>query len=77
MSNSASASLNKWLKQKINKELVIHSLRHALRDRLRAVECPADLIDFIGGWSRQTIGERYGVGYTIETKAKWLSLCIE
>ena len=77
MSNSASASLNKWLKQKVNKELVIHSLRHAMRDRLRGVECPADLIDFIGGWSRQTIGERYGVGYTIETKAKWLSLCIE
>jgi len=77
MSNSASASLNKWLKQKINKELVIHSLRHAMRDRLRAVECPTDLIDFIGGWSRQSIGERYGIGYTIETKAKWVSLCIE
>ena len=77
MSNSASASLNKWLKQKINQELVIHSLRHAMRDRLRSVECPTDLIDFIGGWSRQSIGERYGIGYTIETKAKWVSLCIQ
>ena len=74
-SNSASASLNKWIQQKINSKLVIHSLRHAMRDRLRSVECPADLIDFIGGWSRQTIGERYGMGYSIEAKAKWLRQC--
>ena len=25
--------------------------RHGLRDRLRAIECLADIIDAIGGWS--------------------------
>jgi len=73
-SNSASAALNKWLKQKINMSLVVHSLRHAMRDRLRAVECPSDLIDHIGGWSRQTVGDRYGLGYSLEAKRKWLKL---
>jgi len=29
---------------------VIHSFRHSLRDRLRAVECPSDIVDAIGGW---------------------------
>ena len=30
--------------------LTAHCLRHTFRDRLRAVECPMDLIDQIGGW---------------------------
>ena len=50
-SNSASAALHKWLRPKVPKHCVIHSFRHSLRDRLRAVECPADIIDAIGGWT--------------------------
>ncbi len=46
--NSASAALNKWLQNTVNGALVIHSLRHAMRDRLRSIECPSDLIDHIG-----------------------------
>ena len=38
--NSASAALNKWLKPRANEDAVVHSLRHSMRDRLRAVECP-------------------------------------
>ena len=34
---------------------VIHSLRHSLRDRLRAIECPADIIDAIGGWPKALV----------------------
>ena len=49
--NSASAALNKWLKQTIGDSYVMHGLRHSLRDRLRAVECPSDIIDQIGGWT--------------------------
>ena len=75
--NSASAALNKWLQNKVNGALVIHSLRHAMRDRLRSIECPSDLIDHIGGWSRQTIGDRYGLGYSLDAKHKWLKLCTE
>jgi len=38
-----------------------------MRDRLRAVECPMDMIDQIGGWrSVATIGVGYGKGYSIE-----------
>ena len=33
--------------------------RHSLRDRLRAVECPADIIDQIGGWSTSGVGQQY------------------
>ena len=50
-SNSASAALNKWLKPRTEGRCVIHSFRHSLRDRLRAVECPADITDAIGGLS--------------------------
>ena len=43
--NSASATLNKWLKSKLMDDYVIHYFRHSFRDRLRAVECPSDIID--------------------------------
>ncbi len=63
----ASNALNKWLKRDFD-GLTAHSLRHTFRDRLRAVECPMDLIDQIGGWkSISSIGNSYGAGYDIET----------
>ena len=65
-SNSASAALNKWLKQVAGNDYVIHSFRHSMRDRLRAVNCPSDMIDQIGGWSSGKIGEGYGNGYEIK-----------
>ena len=39
---------------------VVHGLRHSLRNRLRAVECPSDIIDQIGGWTKRSVGEGYG-----------------
>ena len=71
-SNSASGALNKWIKQTVGREYVVHSLRHSFRDRLRAKECPSDLIDQIGGWTTAGAGEGYGKGYQLEVKAKWL-----
>ena len=47
--NSASGGHNKWLHQYVPENCVIHSFRHSLRDRLRAVECPSDILDAIGG----------------------------
>ena len=45
----------------------LDSLRHTFRDRLRAVQCPIDLIDQIGGWkSVGSIGNSYGKGYSFE-----------
>jgi len=34
---------------------VVHSLRHSLRDRMREVEAPSDMIDQIGGWSLKLV----------------------
>ena len=70
--NSASAALNKWMKGIIGNEYVIHGLRHSLRDRLRAVECPSDITDQIGGWTTEDVGHGYGRGYSLEVKAKWM-----
>ena len=62
----ASNALNKWLKKDFD-GLTAHCLRHTFRDRLRAVECPMDLIDQIGGWkSVSSIENSYGLGYRME-----------
>jgi len=76
-SNSASAALNKWLKPRVDEGCVIHSFRHSFRDRLRAVECPSDLIDELGGWSKGSVGENYGSGYPLTLKADWLKRLID
>ena len=74
-SNSASAALNKWLKQVVGSEkYVIHSFRHSMRDRLRAVNCPSDMIDQIGGWSSGKVGEGYGKGYALGITSENLNL---
>ena len=70
--NSASAALNKWLKPRVPDGCVIHSFRHSLRDRLRAVECPADIIDAIGGWTTEGVGHQYGKGHSLSVKARWM-----
>ena len=72
--NSASAALNKWLKSKIGKDYTIHSFRHSMRDRLRAVECPSEVIDQIGGWLTQGVGSSYGTGYPESILWKWLRI---
>ena len=75
--NSASATLNKWLKKRVSQGCVIHSFRHSFRDRLRSVECPTEIIDSLGGWSKSTIGEKYGEGYPIEILFKWIKMIKE
>ena len=70
--NSASAALNKWLKSVCQDQVVIHGLRHGMRDRLRAVEAPLEMIDQIGGWSLKSVGQGYGEGYSVEHCHGWL-----
>ena len=43
-----------------------------MRDRLRAVECPADIIDAIGGWSTDGVGQSYGKGYDLNVLGRWM-----
>ena len=71
--NSASGGLNKWLHQYVPENCVIHSFRHSLRDRLRAVECPSDIVDAIGGWKTNGVGHGYGNGYPLEVLEKWMN----
>jgi integrase len=71
--NSASAAINKWLRPRVPEGCVIHSFRHSLRDRLRAVQCPSDMIDQIGGWSTAGVGQSYGEGYGLTFMRLWIS----
>lgn len=68
----ASNALNKWLKHEFD-GLTAHCLRHTMRDRLRAVECPMELIDQIGGWKTVGgVGARYGQGFSVGKAKSWL-----
>ena len=64
------------MKPRVPDHCVIHSFRHSLRDRLRAVECPADVVDAIGGWSTVGVGNKYGVGYPLEVTYAWMERAI-
>ena len=70
--NAASAALNKWMKEHVPAGCTMHGFRHSMRDRLRAVECPADVVDQIGGWQTDGVGHGYGSGYPMEVLRKWL-----
>ena len=70
--NSASAALNKWLKYYVPAGCTMHSFRHSMRDRLRVVQCPADITDRIGGWTTDGVGQGYGSGYPLSVLREWL-----
>lgn len=73
-SNSASAALNKWLRPMVPARCTMHSFRHSMRDRLRAVECPSDIADQLGGWLTEGVGQGYGRGYPLSSLAKWVGM---
>jgi integrase len=70
--NSASNALNKWIQANFRDDIVMHGFRHAMRDRLRAVSCPSEIIDQIGGWSPGKVGEGYGNGFDLRAVANSL-----
>ena len=74
--NSASAAINKWLKSYVPQGCTMHSFRHSMRDRLRAVQCPSDIADQIGGWATDGVGQGYGSGYPIEVAYAWVRKAI-
>ncbi|MCL7408455.1 site-specific integrase [Marivivens donghaensis] len=68
----ASNALNKWIKARFG-GLTAHCLRHTMRDRLRAVEAPLEMIDQVGGWSSvNTMGSKYGRGYEVDQLTTWM-----
>jgi integrase len=70
--NSASAALNKWLRQYVPSGCTMHSFRHSMRDRLRETQCPSDITDQIGGWATSTVGQGYGSGYSLNVLQEWM-----
>jgi hypothetical protein len=44
-----------------------------MRDRLRAVAAPIEMIDQIGGWSSiNTAGSKYGDGFSVDHIREWM-----
>ena len=70
--NFASAAINKLLMPRVPEGCVIHRFRQSLRDRLRAVQCPSDMIDQIGGGSTAGVGQSYGEGYGLTATTEFL-----
>lgn len=69
--DAASSALNNWMDSK-GVPRTTHEFRHTLRDRLRAVNATKDVMDSIGGWSSQSIGDGYGEGYALRLMHEWL-----
>ena len=74
--NSASAALNKWLQQHVPEGCTMHSFRHSMRDRLRAVERPSDIVDQVGGWTTAGVGHSYGSGYPLAVLHQWVKRAV-
>ena len=74
--NSASAAINNWLKPRVSEGCLIHSFRHSMRDRLRAEECPLEIIDAIGGWISAGVGNSNGDQHPLEVKHKCINKII-
>jgi hypothetical protein len=53
--------------------MIAERIAQSMRDRLRAVECPKEIIDQIGGWSSSDVGETYGDGFDMKILHKWTS----
>jgi integrase len=70
--NYASATLNKWIRS-LGIDKTTHELRHTIRDRLRQANAPKSIQDAVGGWSKEDIGDNYGLGYGLEQLKGWLN----
>lgn len=68
---AASAALNGWLRAR-GIDRTCHSMRHGMRDMLRAVEVPQDVVEQIQGWGKESQSSKYGQGHSLEVLAGWL-----
>jgi hypothetical protein len=60
------------MKPNVPEKCTMYSFRHSMRDRLTAVECPADIVDQIGGWQTEGVGHSYGKGYPPDVLKRWM-----
>ena len=54
--------------------LSVFGFRHAMRDRMRAASRPSEMIDQMGGWSKRSVREGYGEGFTLDNIRKQMEL---
>lgn len=43
-----------------------------MRDGLRTIECPPEIIDQIGGWTTSNVGQKYGRGFASYKFHEWM-----
>jgi integrase len=64
--NSASAALNKWVREHLRIPKTMHGLRHTMKTRLRVAGVPEDIQNRIGGWTEgASVSRGYG-SYPLE-----------
>ena len=64
--------LSKCLKANFCNDAVVHGFRHAFRDRLRAVNCPTEMIYQLGGWLATNVRGCYGFGSELKQKEGYM-----
>ena len=60
------------MKTIIGGDYFVYDLRHSFKVRLRAVQCPSEIIDQLGDWTTTGINHAYGKGCSVEILAKWM-----
>ena len=59
--NSASATLNKWVRERLGISKTMHGLRHSMKTRLRSAGVSEDIQNRIGGWADgDSVSRGYG-----------------
>ena len=71
-SYSIAFSLKTRIRKITSESITVHPYRHAIRDRLRAMQCPVDIVDAIGGSTAGSIGEKYGQVYKLDVLYEWM-----
>jgi integrase len=71
---AASTRLNRFLDEcgLTDQSLVVHSLRHRMKDKLRAIGCPLDVQYELLGHGNKTVAAGYGVGSPVPLLKEWL-----
>jgi integrase len=72
--SAASTRLNRFLDEcgLTDQSLVVHSLRHRMKDKLRAIGCPLDVQYELLGHGKKTVAAGYGVGSPVPLLKEWL-----
>ena len=73
---NASSTIIGFIKRLGIKDKTLHNSRHTMRDLLRHADIPPHIIDAIGGWGSNSVGESYGRGYSLKQKLDALNAAL-